>query len=322
MWKMDKSTLLKLENLKKYYTVRDKAGKKSILRALDGVSLSIMRGETLGIVGESGCGKTTLGRTILRLNEPNGGTIIYDGEDITRIDMRPYRARMQIIFQDPAGSLDPRSRILSIVAEGLRVNRPDLSAAQRTDRVLSLLESVGLPPDTAYRYPHEFSGGQQQRVGIARALAVEPEFIVCDEPVSSLDVSYQAQIVNLLQDTQEKFGLTYLFISHDLSVVRNISDKIGVMYLGKMVEFGDSEEVIQNPAHHYTKALLEAIPVPDPKIGRSKQLKLLEDSADFSIPDTGCRYCNLCEHAVPSCFEETPELKEISPYHLCACHII
>ena len=314
------SALLSVEKLKKFYNTRDKTGKKSVLRAVDGVSFNIKRGETLGIVGESGCGKTTLGRTILRLAEPNGGSIIYDGDDITRINMRPYRSRMQIIFQDPSGSLDPRTRIKDIVAEGLRVNRPEYSKVQRREIVSGLLESVGLTQDSAFRYPHEFSGGQQQRIGIARALAVEPEFIVCDEPVSALDVSFQAQIINLLKDMQDKRGLTYLFISHDLSVVRHISDRIGVMYLGKMVEFGRSDDVVLNPVHSYTKALLDAIPTPDPKIGRAKERKLFDESADFRIPVKGCRYCRLCANAADTCREKEPELKEVASGHLCACH--
>ena len=314
--------LLRIDKLKKYYNVREKAGKKAILRAVDGVSFDIKRGETLGLVGESGCGKTTLGRTILRLAEPDGGSIIYDGKDITHADMRPYRSRMQIVFQNPQGSLDPRCRVRDIVSEGLRASAFGISRAERTDRVFSLLESVGLAPDYAYSYPHELSGGQQQRIGIARALAVEPEFIVCDEPVSALDVSYQAQIINLLEDVKATRGLTYLFISHDLSVIRHISDRIGVMYLGKLVELGASEDVVLTPAHPYTNALLRAIPVPDPKTGRAKERKLFDESADFSIPDKGCRYCRLCEHAVPACFDAEPELKEVSPGHLCACHLL
>ena len=317
---MDDAALLNIEKLHKHYHIRDKAGRKSILRAVDGVSLSISRGETFGLVGESGCGKTTLGRTILRLVEPNSGSIIYDGKDITDANMRPYRSRMQIIFQDPSGCLDPRCRIKDIIAEGLRANRNVCTRAQRGDRVFSLLESVGLEAYSAYRYPHEFSGGQQQRIGIARALAVEPEFIVCDEPVSALDVSYQAQLISLLQDLQNRLGLTYLFISHDLSVVRNISDRIGVMYLGKMVETGNSEDVIQHPMHRYTKALIEAVPVPDPNIGREREHNLSEEHMDLVVPEKGCRYCRLCDTATAKCFETEPEMKEISPSHFCACH--
>ena len=293
-----------------------------MIRAVDDVSFYIQRGETLGIVGESGCGKTTLGRTILRLAEPDGGSIVYDGQDITRVNMRPLRSKMQIIFQDPAGCLDPRFRIRDIIAEGLRVKWPGCPASERWERVSRLLDSVGLTRDSAYRYPHEFSGGQQQRVGIARALAVEPEFIVCDEPVSALDVSYQSQIINLLIDMQIKHGITYLFISHDLSVVRHISDRIGVMYLGKLIELGSGEEIVMNPAHQYTKALLEAIPVPDPRAARAVKRNLVDESADLSVPENGCRYCSLCEHAIPVCFTESPALREVSPNHLCACHIL
>jgi oligopeptide transport system ATP-binding protein len=314
--------LLTIDNLKKSYRTRDKLGHSKILRAVDGVSLAVSRGETLGLVGESGCGKTTLGRTILRLCEPDSGKIVYNGEDITHVSMRPYRRRMQIVFQDPYGSLDPRTRIFDTVEEGLKVNYPEFNTAQRRNIVLGLLESVGLDSRQAYRFPHEFSGGQQQRIGIARALSVEPEFIVCDEPVSALDVSYQAQILRLLRELQDTLSLTYLFISHDLSVVRYISDRVGVMYLGKLIELGTSEEVTGHPAHQYTKALLHAVPLTDPKASRAKEHKLMEDPADFSIPEKGCRYCRLCEKAIPVCFEEEPALREIAPGHSCACHVL
>ena len=319
---MNSPTLINIDKLRKNFNVNDSLGRKKILRAVDGVSLGILKGETLGLVGESGCGKTTLGRTILRLSEPDGGSIFYNGEDITKAKMHPYRSKLQIVFQDPYGSLDPRCRVSEIVAEGLRVGKQKHSAAERFERVCRMLESVGLDPNQSNRYPHEFSGGQQQRIGIARALIVEPEFVVCDEPVSALDVSYQAQIISLLEELQGKLGLTYLFISHDLSVVRYISDRIGVMYLGKLIELGSSEDVIRSPAHQYTQALLEAVPVADPKAGRAKEYTFLEETGDFVTPDKGCKYCNLCRKSIPACFETEPELKEIAPGHHCACHLL
>ena len=319
---MTNGDLLVVDNLKKSFQIRDKTGRRKMLRAVDGVSLSVARGETLGLVGESGCGKTTLGRTILRLSEPDSGKITFAGDDITHVNMLPYRKRMQIVFQDPYSSLDPRSRIYNTVEEGLKANHPMFDTQQRRNIVLGLLESVGLDSSHAYRYPHEFSGGQQQRIGIARALSVEPEFIVCDEPVSALDVSYQAQILSLFRELQETLRLTYLFISHDLSVVRYISDRIGVMYLGKLIELGTSEEVTRNPAHQYTRALLDAVPLSDPRAKRNAEHKTVDDATDFSIPERGCRYCNLCEKAVPRCFEEEPELREVAPGHSCACHVL
>ncbi len=314
--------LLTIENLKKSYPIRDRMGYRGVRRAVDGVSLTISRGETLGLVGESGCGKTTLGRTILRLCEPDSGKIIYDGIDITRGSMRPYRRRMQIVFQDPYGSLDPRSRIFQTLEEGLKVNYPAFNPAERRNIVFGLLESVGLDPRYAYRYPHEFSGGQQQRIGIARALSVEPEFIVCDEPVSALDVSCQAQILTLLKELQDTLALTYLFISHDLAVVRHISDRIGVMYLGRLVELGTSEDVTKHPAHPYTSALLHAVPLADLKVGRAKEHRLMEEPADAGAADRGCWYRRFCEKAVPACFEEEPVLREVAPGHSCACHVL
>jgi oligopeptide transport system ATP-binding protein len=317
---MDDVTLLKIEGLKKYYKIRDKSRGKTTLRAVDGVSFNIARGETFGLVGESGCGKTTLGRAVLRLVQPDEGSVIYDGADITRADMRPYRSRMQIIFQNPSGCLDPRCRVGDIIAEGIEAKSSKLSKAERRDITASLLDDVGLSYDYALRYPHELSGGQQQRVGIARALAVAPEFIVCDEPVSALDVSYQSQIVRLLASLQERRSLTYLFISHDLSVVRHMSDTIGVMYLGRIAEVGPCDDVVFSPAHPYTKALLNAIPAPDPEAARAKTRITTQELADIAPAQGGCRYRPLCPHALPKCRESEPELMRVSPGHLCACH--
>lgn len=315
---MSDNVLLSVHDLKKLFTVRD-GGKKKLVHAVDGVSFSINRGETFGLVGESGSGKTTLVRTILRLTEPDSGTIIYGGEDITHADMKKYRSKMQIVFQNPSGSLDPRLRVREIVAEGLLAGGQRISKNGITERVAGLLDSVGLNAEDMFRYPGEFSGGQQQRIGIARALAVEPEFIVCDEPVSALDVSYQSQIVNMLEDLQEKLGLTYLFISHDLSVVMHISDRIGVMYLGRLVETGSREDIVLRPAHPYTKALLSAIPLPDPKLSRERiRVPAFAEAVSLSN-DEGCRYRSRCEKCTEKCAAAAPVLREIGPGHFCAC---
>lgn len=319
---MKNNTLICVENLKKSFVSKGNNGKKSVVRAVDDVTLTINRGETLGLVGESGSGKTTLGRTILRLVEPDSGKILYDGSNITKVNMRPYRNKMQIIFQNPSGSLDPRMRVNSIIAEGLRANSKSVSKAEFDEKILGLLDAVGLTPTDAYRYPHEFSGGQQQRIGIARALAVNPEFIVCDEPVSALDVSYQSQIINLLEDLQQSLGLTYLFISHDLSVVAHISDRIGVMYLGKLVEIGSSEDILLHASHPYTKALLSAIPIPDPVLSRRREHKVL--AAEEYVPAGnafGCSYYPLCKYSSLDCSKSIPYSREISPGHFCACHM-
>ena len=283
------------------------------------------------MVGESGCGKTTLGRTILRLHEPTSGKIVYDGVTIfekdgkkkTAVKMLPYRRKMQIIFQDPSASLDPRMTVGEIIGEALDIHKLCSDKAARKDRIRELLEMVGLNTEHANRYPHEFSGGQQQRVGIARALAVNPEFIVCDEPISALDVSIQSQVVNMLEDMQEELGLTYLFIAHDLSVVRHISNRIGVMYLGTMVELSTSYELNKNPLHPYTKTLISAVPVPDPEKSKTRQRIVLEGDIPSPInPPSGCRFHTRCPYATARCKEEVPEFRELAPNHWAACHIL
>ena len=295
---MEDNKLLICENIVKHFKVQSSLNKSNEVHAVDDVSFYIKKGETLGIVGESGCGKTTLGRTILRLHEPTSGKIIYDGETIfdSEKNIRPemYKLRrMQIIFQDPSASLDPRMTVQEIVGEALDIH--GLYKKNRQERINELLRTVGLNEEHSNRYPHEFSGGQQQRIGIARALAVEPEFIVCDDPISALDVSIQAQIVNMLEDMQKELGLTYLFIAHDLSVVKHISDRIGVMYLGKMVELVDAERLYENPLHPYTKSLLTAIPVPDPDLTRSlKRIKLEGEVPSAINPPKGCRFHERC----------------------------
>lgn len=319
---MSDKILLEVHDLCKSFPVKTVNGNKDCVRAVDGVSLTINRGETLGLVGESGSGKTTLGRSILRLTEPDSGSIIYDGRDITHASMREYRSRMQIIFQNPSGSLDPRSRVREVVAEGLRAGNRRLSKSEATQRVAELLAEVGLSPEDMYRYPGEFSGGQQQRIGIARALAVYPEFIVCDEPVSALDVSYQSQIVNMLEDLQRRLGLTYLFISHDLSVVMHISDRIGIMYLGRLVELGSREDIVLRAAHPYTKALLAAVPVADPKLSRARERQPSFIETDGLFSGHGCRYHSRCVLCTEQCADVSPPLREISPGHFCACGVV
>lgn len=325
----DNDVLLEVQHLRKYFPVKGMKGPG--VQAVEDVSLFIKRGETLGLVGESGCGKTTLGRTIIRLHEPTSGRIVYDGQTIyegdgqkhSAVKMLPYRRKMQIIFQDPSASLDPRMTVGEIIGEALDIHKLWSTKAERTDRIKELLDMVGLNTEHANRYPHEFSGGQQQRVGIARALAVHPEFIVCDEPISALDVSIQSQVVNMLEDMQEELGLTYLFIAHDLSVVRHISNRIGVMYLGCVVELSTSYELNKNPIHPYTKILISAVPVPDPQLSRSRQRIVLEGDIPSPMnPPSGCRFHTRCPMAKPQCKESMPQLREVAEGHWVACHLV
>ena len=320
-------TLVEVQHLQQYFPAGGHGSHKRFVQAVDDVSFAIRKGETLGLVGESGCGKTTVGRTMLRLYEPTDGTIIYDGETIfdkeqkIAVNMLPYRRKMQIVFQDPYASLDPRMTIGDIVGEAIDIHKLAANKQERRDRIIRLLERVGLNSEHATRYPHEFSGGQRQRVGIARALAVDPEFIVCDEPVSALDVSIQAQVVNMFEDLQQELGLTYLFIAHDLSVVRHISNRIGVMYLGKLVELADSYELIARSVHPYTRSLISAIPVADPITARvNKRIALQGDVPSPLNPPSGCRFRTRCPYADECCAAEVPEFKEVSPGHWAACH--
>ncbi len=295
--------------------------KSRIVHAVDDVSFSIKKGETLGLVGESGCGKSTIGRTILRLYEPTSGQILLDGEDITHVNMRPYRKRMQIVLQDPYASLDPRMTVGDIVGEPLDIHGVCENKADRQERILELLSLVGLNSEHMNRYPHEFSGGQRQRVSIARAMALHPDFMVCDEPISALDVSIQAQVINMFDELQDKLGLTYLFIAHDLLVVRHISDRIAVMYLGKLVELADANEIYNHPIHPYSKSLLSSVPVPDPKVARANKRIIL--SGDIPSPlnaPSGCPFRTRCPYATDECAEAMPELKELSTGHFVACH--
>ena len=313
--------LLEVKNLKQYFRVGGNMFKQKYVKAVDDVSLFINKGETLGLVGESGCGKTTLGRTILRLYEPTDGKIIYDGADITGVNMLPYRRKMQIVFQDPYASLNPRMTVGDIVGEAIDIHKLAQNRKDRQDKIITMLQKVGLNSEHSNRYPHEFSGGQRQRIGIARALAVNPEFIVCDEPISALDVSIQAQVVNMFEDLQADMGLTYLFIAHDLSVVKHISRRIGVMYLGKLVELADSNELIFHSVHPYTKSLISAIPIADPKQSRANKRIVLEGDVPSPLnPPSGCRFRTRCRYATELCAQEEPEFREVSPGHYAACH--
>ena len=323
---MPTDKLLELEGLTKYfYKPMGLLGRrKQVVQSVDHVSFHILRHETFGLVGESGCGKSTLGRTITRLYEPTEGKILYDGTDISHLtgpQLLPYRKRIQMIFQDPYASLDSRMTVMDIIREALDLHSELTTKEQRSQRVYELLDHVGLMREHANRYPHEFSGGQRQRIGIARALAVIPEFIVCDEPISALDVSIQAQVVNMLEDLQREFGLTYLFIAHDLSMVRHISNRIGVMYLGKLVEVGDSEEIYQNHLHPYTEALLSSVPLPDPELAhRSEPIMLQGDIPSPIDPPSGCRFRTRCPYATQLCAEQEPPLTEVGSNHAVACH--
>ena len=315
--------LLEVKNPKEYFDINVGLFKTKPLKAVDDVSFTIRKGETLGLVGESGCGKTTVGRTILHLYKPTAGEIIYDGKPIkTKEDVRQFRKKATMVFQDPYSSLDPRMTVSDIIGEPLDIHKMYSGKAERRERILALMDKVGLNSEHASRYAHEFSGGQRQRIGIARALALDPEFIVCDEPVSALDVSIQAQVINMFDELQESMGLTYLFIAHDILVVRHISDRIAVMYLGKLVELADAAEIYDSPLHPYTRSLMSAVPQPDPKMARANKRIVL--SGDIPSPlnaPSGCPFRTRCPYAREICAQEMPPLKEESAGHFVACHL-
>ena len=314
--------LVEVKNLKEYFDINMGFFRSKPLKAVDDVSFTINKGETLGLVGESGCGKTTVGRTILHLYKPTAGEVIFDGKPIkTKQDIQEFRKKATMVFQDPYSSLNPRMTVSDIVGEPLDVHKLYSSKQERQERILELMGYVGLNSEHASRYAHEFSGGQRQRIGIARALAVNPEFIVCDEPVSALDVSIQAQVINMFDDLQEKLGLTYLFIAHDLLVVRHISDRIAVMYLGKMVELAEADEIYNHPLHPYSQSLLSAVPVPDPKIARANQrIALTGDIPSPLNAPSGCPFRTRCRYATDACAQSMPPFEEVAPGHFVACH--
>ena len=320
---MATETLLEVTNLKKYFPIKGGVFSKTVgfVYAVDDVSFTVDKGETLGLVGESGCGKSTTGRSILRLIEPTGGKVTFEGQDVTALDknaMRALRREMQIIFQDPYASLNPRMTVGSIIGEPLEIHKI-ARGSEKTERVASLLQKVGLRPEDMRKYPHEFSGGQRQRIGIARAVALNPKLIVCDEPVSALDVSIQAQVINLLEDLQEEFGLSYLFIAHNLNVVEHISDRVAVMYLGKIVELASDTDLYNDAQHPYTEALLSAVPIPDPTVEK-KRIILQGDVPSPIDPPSGCHFHTRCMYKEKICEEEAPEFKHIGGGHWVACH--
>ncbi|UQZ87044.1 Oligopeptide transport ATP-binding protein OppF [Paenibacillus konkukensis] len=317
---MSEQPILEVRNLQKHFNVAN----GGVLKAVDNLNFSVGRGETFGLVGESGCGKSTAGRTIIRLYEATGGEVLFNGENIHQLGgrkLRDFRRQMQMVFQDPYASLNPRMTVGNIIAEGVDIHGL-YSGAKRKERVFELLDAVGLNSEHASRFPHEFSGGQRQRIGIARALAIEPQFIIADEPISALDVSVQAQVVNLFKKLQKEHGLTYLFIAHDLAMVKHISDRIGVMYLGKLVEVTTSEELYAKPLHPYTQSLLSAIPIPDPEIERTRERIILEGEIPSPLnPPSGCPFRTRCPKAMPECAAAMPEFKEVEPNHYVACHL-
>ena len=321
---MENDNLLVVENLKKYYPINASVlgNAKSFVKAVDDVSFTIKRGTTMGLVGESGCGKTTVGRTILRLHDVTGGTVMFKGRDLAKLsqkELRSLRPHMQMIFQDPYSSLSPRMPVGEIIGEAVRTHNI-VPKSQYQSYIRKVMKDCGLQPQYFYRYPHEFSGGQRQRICIARAVALNPEFIICDEPVSALDVSIQAQIINLMKDLQTQFGYTYLFISHDLSVVEHISDTIGVMYLGNLVETGDKAKIFANPMHPYTKALLSAVPMPDPDM-KMNRIILKGDIPSPANPPSGCKFRTRCQYCMDVCEKEVPQFREYEPGHRVACHL-